>query len=126
MFGYKKIVDAGFMDTIEKVKHELYEQGFGVLTEIDVKKTLKEKINTEMDDYVILGACNPPFAHKIIELDKELGLMLPCNVIVYRKDDKTHVSAFMPSSILSMIDNPQVKIIAALVEEKLKAAVDNV
>ena len=91
-YGFSKSVDLSFEQTIEKVTEELKKEGFGVLTSIDVKETLKKKINVDFKKYTILGACNPPIAHKALLEEEELGLLLPCNIIVYEKDDKTVVS----------------------------------
>jgi uncharacterized protein (DUF302 family) len=126
MYGYKKKVDASFKEAIEKTKEELQKEGFGVLTEIDVTATLKKKLNIDYDDYIILGACNPPFAHKALQADKNIGLLLPCNVIVYKDESTIYVSAIMPTVAMGMIDNGALKEIAVQIEEKLKKAVDNV
>jgi uncharacterized protein (DUF302 family) len=106
-YGYSKSVELDFDDAVARTKEELKKEGFGVLTEIDVKKTLKEKLDVNYDDYIILGACNPPFAHKALEAEKEIGLLLPCNVIVYRKDDKTYVSAINPVEAMSVVKNEE-------------------
>ena len=108
-----------FEQTIEKVTAELKKEGFGVLTSIDVKETLKQKINVDFKKYTILGACNPPIAHKALREEEELGLLLPCNVIVYEKDDKTRVSIFDPMVMTWIVENDQMKLIAAEVQEKL-------
>ncbi len=92
MYGYKKESNLSYENTIEKVREELKKEGFGVLTEIDVKETLKQKINVDFNKYIILGACNPEFAHKALLTETDIGLMLPCNVIVYEKDGKVYVS----------------------------------
>jgi uncharacterized protein (DUF302 family) len=125
-YGYSKEVGMSFSEADAKVREELQREGFGVLTEIDVKATLKKKLDIEYDDYLILGACNPSFAHKALEAEKEIGLLLPCNVIVYRKDDKTFVSAINPMEAMSMVENPELQKIAGDVSEKLRRVVDNV
>ena len=84
-YGYSKETNLDFNEAVEKTKEELKTEGFGVLTEIDVKKTLKAKLDVDYDDYVILGACNPGFAYKALQAEKEIGLLLPCNVIIYVK-----------------------------------------
>lgn len=124
--GYKKKVDLDFDGTVEKVREELKKEGFGVLTEIDVKKTLREKLNEDFEDYIILGACNPPFAFKALKAIKGIGLLLPCNVLVYSDNRKTFVSAILPSVSMSMIDNEELGEIAVEVENKLKKVVDNI
>jgi len=118
-YGFSKTVDMPFEQTIEKVTAELKKEGFGVLTSIDVKETLKQKINVDFKKYTILGACNPPIAHKALREEEELGLLLPCNVIVYEKDDKTRVSIFDPMVMTWIVENDQMKLIAAEVQEKL-------
>ncbi|MFX0094588.1 MAG: DUF302 domain-containing protein [Candidatus Hodarchaeota archaeon] len=124
MYGYKKELNLSFEETIEKVTNELKKEGFGVLTEIDVKATLKKKINVDFDDYKILGACNPPFAHKSLLAERDIGLMLPCNVIVYTQNEKVYVSAFRPTIVMEITENEKLKEIAVQVEEKLKRVID--
>jgi len=119
-YGFSKTVDLPFEQTIEKVTEELKQEGFGVLTTIDVKETLKKKIDVDFKKYTILGACNPPIAHKALQTEEELGLLLPCNVIVYEKDDKTIVSMFDPMLMTDIIKNEQMEPIAKEVKEKLQ------
>ncbi len=119
-YGFSKTVDLPFEQTIERVTEELKKEGFGVLTTIDVKETLKKKIDVDFKKYTILGACNPPIAHKALQTEEELGLLLPCNVIVYEKDDKTKVSIFDPMLMTNIVDNEQMEPIAKEVKEKLQ------
>ncbi len=119
-YGFSKTVDLPFELTIEKVTEELKKEGFGVLTTIDVKETLKKKIDVDFKKYTILGACNPPIAHKALQTEEELGLLLPCNVIVYEKDDQTKVSMFDPMLMTNIIDNEQMEPIAKEIKEKLQ------
>jgi uncharacterized protein (DUF302 family) len=119
-YGFSKTVDLPFEQTIEKVTEELKKEGFGVLTTIDVKDTLKKKINVDFKKYTILGACNPPIAHKALQTEEELGLLLPCNVVVYEKDDQTKVSMFDPMLMTNIIDNEQMKPIAKEIKGKLQ------
>jgi uncharacterized protein (DUF302 family) len=119
-YGFSKTVDMPFEQTIEKVTAELKKEGFGILTSIDVKDTLKQKINVDFKKYTILGACNPPIAHKALQEEEELGLLLPCNVIVYEKDDKTRVSIFDPMVMTWIVENDKMKSIATEVQEKLQ------
>ncbi len=107
-------------------REELAKDGFGILTEIDVKATLKKKIGVDYDNYVILGACNPPFAYKALRAEKEIGLLMPCNVIVYEVAGKIFVSAILPSVAIGALDNLSLSDIAKEVEEKLKKAIDSV
>lgn len=124
-YGINKEIDLNFEDAIIKVKEELKLQGFGVLTQIDVKETLKQKLNIDYDNYMILGACNPEFAYKALQSEKEIGLLLPCNVIVYTKEDKTIVSVINPSVAMSVVNNLELKELAIQVEEKLRKVINN-
>jgi len=126
MYYYKKSVNIPFAAAIPKVKDALKKEGFGVLTEIDVKATLKEKLNIDTDQYQILGACNPLLAHKALQAEQDLGLMLPCNMIVYVKDGKTFVAAIKPTVQMAKIGNPKLQEIAVQVEDKLKKVVDSI
>lgn len=115
-----------FDETVAYVRETLGEEGFGVLTEIDVQATLREKLGEETAPYLILGACNPPYAHRAIELETELGALLPCNVVVYEHDGATHVSAVAPAAMLSIVGNPALEPVAAEIGEKLERAVRKV
>ena len=119
-YGHKKQIGLSFNEAIEKVKSELTKEGFGVLTEIDVKATMKKKLAVDYENYIILGACNPEFANKALQADKEIGLLLPCNVVVYEDSGKTFVSAILPSVAMSMVDTQNICDIAIEVENKLK------
>lgn len=120
-FGFGKYVDLDFDQAIETVTEELGKEGFGVLTEIDVQATLKKKLGEDMRPYRILGACNPPLAHQAVTAVPEIGLLLPCNVLV-REDDngKVHVSFMDPGSVLGLVDNPDVVPLAEQVKAKLE------
>jgi len=119
-YGFSKTIDLAYEQAIEKVTAELKKEGFGVLTSIDVKDTLKQKINVDFNKYIILGACNPPIAHKALQEEEELGLLLPCNVIVYEKEGKTRVSIFDPMVMTWIIENDNMKPIATEVQERLQ------
>jgi len=119
-YGFSKTVDMPYEQAIEKVTAELKKEGFGVLTSIDVKETLKQKINVDFKKYAILGACNPPIAHKALQEEEELGLLLPCNVIVYEKDGKTRISIFDPMVMTWIMENDDIKPIATEVQERLQ------
>ena len=123
-YGYKKQINLPFMEAIDKVKSELAKEGFGILTEIDVRATLKKKLDIDYDNYVILGACNPPFAHKALEAERDIGLLLPCNVVVYEDTDNVFISAILPTVAMGMVDNESLIDIAKLIEEKLISVVD--
>ena len=119
-YGFSKTVDLSYDDALIKVTEELKKEGFGVLTEIDVKETLKKKLDVDFNKYKILGACNPPLAHKALQLEEQLGLLLPCNVIVYESGDKTVVSAFDPMIMTKLIDNENMMAVAQEVKEKMQ------
>lgn len=123
-YGFSKTTDYNFEQAIDKVTEELKKEGFGVLTSIDVKDTLKKKINVDFKKYTILGACNPALAHQALLAEEELGLLLPCNVIVYEKNDKTVVSIFDPNVMAYLIDNSEMKIVAEEVKNKLKRVLE--
>lgn len=119
-YGFSKTVDMPYEQVIDKVTTELKKEGFGVLTSIDVKETLKQKINVDFKKYAILGACNPPIAHRALQEEEELGLLLPCNVIVYEKGNKTRVSIFDPMVMTWIMENDNIKPIATEVQERLQ------
>ncbi len=125
-YGYKKQISLPFLEAVEKTKVELAKEGFGILSEIDVKATLKKKLDVDYDNYVILGACNPPFAYKALQTEKEIGLFMPCNVIVYENAGEVFVSAILPSVAMNTIGNLSLSEIAKEVEEKLKKVVDSI
>lgn len=119
-YGFSKTFDMPYEQVIEKVTAELKKEGFGVLTSIDVKDTLKQKINVDFKKYAILGACNPPIAHRALQEEEDLGLLLPCNVVVYEKENKTRVSIFDPMVMTWIMENDNMKPIATEVQEKLQ------
>ena len=125
-YGYKKEVNADYETAIARTREELSKEGFGVLTEIDVKATLKKKLDVDFDRYIILGACNPPFAYQALQNERDIGLLLPCNVIVYEQDSKTYVSAIMPTVAMNMIENEALGKVAVEVEARLKKVVDSI
>jgi len=121
-----KEVDYSFDTAIEKVTEELKKEGFGVLTEIDVQETLKKKIDVDFRKYKILGACNPKFAHQALSVESQLGVLLPCNVVVQEMEDgKVIVSAMNPSIAMKVVDNPEMEKIAEAVSDKVKIALNN-
>jgi len=126
-YAFTRILDTSYEDAISRITAALKEEGFGVLTEIDVKETLKKKLGVDFRKYVILGACNPPYAHRTLQADLDVGLLLRCNVIVYETDDqKAYVSAINPVSALQVIKNKELRKIAEEISEKLKRVVDKV
>lgn len=126
-YGHSRIVNLTYEEALSKVTATLKEQGFGILTEIDIKATLEEKLGIESRPYKILGACNPPFAHKALQAEEEIGLLLPCNVIVYINGaGETVVSALDPVVAMQVVDNPALAEVAEAVREKLVSAIDAV
>lgn len=122
-----KTVDMSYETAIEKVKDELKKVGFGILTSIDVKSTLKNKLDVDFQNYMILGACNPSLAHTALQSEIELGLLLPCNVIVYDEDEKTVVSFLNPEMMVSVAENSEALIeVSSKAKELLTEAFDNV
>lgn len=115
-----------FAEAVERVREELAEEGFGVLTEIDVRATLRQKLGVNIDPYLILGACNPPYAHRALELEPDLGALLPCNVVVHVQDGVTRVSAVDPVAMLSIVDNSELGAIADEVRSRVERAVEKV
>jgi len=120
-FGFGKVVAHGFEEAIERVSEELANEGFGILTVIDVQATLKAKLDKDMRPYRILGACNPVLAHQAITAVPEIGLLLPCNVLV-REDDagQVNVSFMDPGAVLGLVNNPDVVPLAGQVKSKLE------
>ena len=126
-YYFSKIVDASFNEAVTKVTRELKEEGFGILTEIDVKETLKKKLNVDFNRYKILGACNPPFAYKALTAENKIGTMLPCNVIVQEiSDGRVEVAAIDPVASMQAVENPALKEIASEIRNKLKTAIDKI
>ncbi len=126
MYGFSTRLNDDFETAIERATEALKKEGFGVLTEIDVRATLKKKLGVDGQPYTILGACNPSLAHQALEADPDIGLLLPCNVVVREESDRSVTVAFMdPVSVLGLVDNPGVASLAAQVREKLERVRDN-
>jgi len=126
-YYFSKTVTLSFEDTIEKVIAELKKEGFGVLTDIDVKQTLKKKLDVDFKKYRILGACNPPFAYKALQVEDKIGTMLPCNVIVQEiGEGHVEVAAIDPVASMQAIANPALKDVAEKVRGKLKKVIENI
>lgn len=123
-YGYTKLLDMDITTAEKKVTEELKKEGFGILTRIDAREKFKEKLGIDFKNYIILGACNPPYAHKSILAEENIGLMLPCNVILYDTDNNVTVSIIRPQAAMGGINNPELKQIAGIVEQKLKNAFD--
>jgi len=120
-YGFGKTVNLAFDAAVLRVTEELQKEGFGVLTEIDVKATMKKKLNADMPPYRILGACNPQLAHRALTAEPEIGLLLPCNVVV-RQDDagKVHVEFMDPNAVLDLVNRPEVTQLACEVKQRLE------
>ncbi len=123
-YGYGRSVELPFQKAIERIMETLKEEGFGVLSRIDVHEKLKEKLGVDFQNYVILGACNPPIAHQSLQAEPNIGLLLPCNVIVYEDKGRTIVAAIDAKKMLSIVGNPALEEAAGQVNEKLQRAVD--
>jgi len=124
-FGFAQVLNIPYEEALINVQEALKEEGFGVLTTIDVQSTLKKKLDVDFRKYVILGACNPPYAFQALQADLDVGLLLPCNVIVYETDDKkVFVSAMNPVSVLGVIQNEKLGIIAEAVSTKLEKVME--
>lgn len=123
-YHFSKVLDDSFDEAIDKVTKELKEEGFGILTEIDVKETFKKKLDVDFRKYRILGACNPQMAHQAISAESKIGTMLPCNVIVQETEDgKIEVSAVDPVASMTAIENEALRGIAEEVQTKLKTVI---
>ncbi|MBJ7879192.1 DUF302 domain-containing protein [Gelidibacter salicanalis] len=124
-YYFSKVLDDSFEGAVDKITKELKEEGFGILTEIDLKETFKKKLNVNFRKYKILGACNPKLAHQAISAENKIGTMLPCNVIVQeREDGKIEVSAVDPAASMTAVENKELETIAQEVRAKLKAIID--
>jgi uncharacterized protein (DUF302 family) len=123
-YGFTKEMDIPYEKVIEQAREALKKEGFGILTEIDVREKMKEKLGVDMTKYIILGACNPQNAYKAILAEENIGLMLPCNVIVYEKGSKTVLSVIRPTAAMQMVDNQELQKVAKAVEAQLKKAFD--
>jgi len=125
-YYFSKTLEISFDEAVTRVTEELKKEGFGILTDIDVKATLKKKLNVDFKNYRILGACNPPFAYQALQAEDKIGMMLPCNVIV-REDEEgnVEVAAIDPIASMQAIQNPKLRDIAEQVQAKLKTVVGN-
>lgn len=123
-YGIRRRLDLPYDQAVHRTREALKAQGFGVLTEIDVKATMKAKLDADMAPYIILGACNPPLAHRALTADPEVGLLLPCNVVVREAEGGTVVEAMDPEAAMQMIDNPAVHEVACDAKERLVKALN--
>lgn len=122
--GLKKKIGISYEKAVDKTREALKAEGFGVLTEIDVKKTLKQKIDVDFKRYIILGACNPPLAHRALSAEADVGLLLPCNVIVYEEGDGAVVSAINADIMVRLFDSEEMKSVAGEVGAKLRRVIE--
>jgi uncharacterized protein (DUF302 family) len=122
-YAISKTVSMNYEQAIEKVTEELKKEGFGVLTTIDVQETLKKKLNVDFKKYIILGACNPPFAYQTLQAEETVGLLLPCNVIVYEQGSATVVAAFDPMAMTAIMNNPAIEPVAKEVRARLERVI---
>lgn len=126
-YGYSKVVAMGYDEAIEFITEEIKKEGFGVLTTIDVTETFRKKLGVEFKPYTILGACNPHFAYESLQAEEEIGLMLPCNIIVYVNDAKeTVISAINPMASMQAVQNPALAGFAVEVQGKIKSIMENI
>jgi uncharacterized protein (DUF302 family) len=125
-YYFSKRLDLPFSEALIRVTETLKKEGFGILTEIDVKVTLKKKLDIDFREYRILGACNPPFAYQALELEDKIGTMMPCNVILQETEDGgVEVSAVDPVASMAAVDNPRLADVALVIRSKLRAVVEN-
>lgn len=124
-YGFGVKTDLPYEQAVERTKAALKAEGFGVLSEIDVKATMKQKLDVDFEKYVILGACNPQLAHQALTEEHELGLLLPCNVVVHEHDGRSVVSAADPEVMLGVVENPALSDIAHEAKERLRHALES-
>ncbi|MHB1415701.1 MAG: DUF302 domain-containing protein [Chloroflexota bacterium] len=125
-YGFGAKTKLPYAEAVERTKAALKEEGFGVLCEIDVKKTMKEKLNADFRPYVILGACNPPLAHRALQAELDLGLLLPCNVVVYDEEGGAVVKAMDPEPVLGIVENADLASVACEVKARMERVVERV
>jgi uncharacterized protein (DUF302 family) len=124
-YGYARTLYLSFAEAVERARAALKTEGFGVLCEIDVKEKLREKLGVDFPNYLILGACNPPLAHQALQQEPNIGLLLPCNVVVYESDGRTVVAAIDAAKMLSVVENPALEATASKVNQGLRRALDS-
>lgn len=125
-YGYVSTVDVSFEDAVNRLEAGLKKEGFGVLCKIDIQAKMQEKLGVEFPRYVILGACNPPLAYQALQQEINLGLLLPCNAVVYEREGRVFVGAVDAAKMLSVVGNPAMGPMAGDVNERLRRAVDSV
>ena len=125
-YGSTITTELGFDETVERTRAALADNGFGILTEINVQATLKNKLDQDMEQYLILGACNPQLAHRALDVERDIGLLLPCNVVVRRDGDRTVVQALDPQVMVSLPGRPELQPVADEAAQRLTAALQTV
>jgi uncharacterized protein (DUF302 family) len=125
-YSYTKEIKLSYDEALSQIPGELKKEGFGILTEIDVRETMKKKLDVDFPRYKILGACNPPFAHKALTAEANIGTLLPCNVVVYEKDGKTILSMMKPSAAMGMVENAELKELAGQADQIIKKVFDSI
>jgi len=125
-YYFSKIVDSSFDEAVSRVTEELKNEGFGILTQIDVQATLKKKLDVDFHQYLILGACNPAFAHQALQREDKIGTMLPCNVVIQEHAGQIEIAAVDPLASMKAIENADLQRIAGEVQEKLRRVVEKV
>jgi uncharacterized protein (DUF302 family) len=125
-YGYGRSFEMPLERAIERVQETLKEEGFGVLSRINIHEKLKEKLGVDFQNYVILGACNPPIAYQSLQMEPNLGLLLPCNVVAYEKEGRSVVAAIDAKKMLSIVENSALETAAGQVNEKLRRAIDRI
>jgi uncharacterized protein (DUF302 family) len=124
-YGISKTLSLPFEEAVQKVTNELMKEGFGVLTTIDVKETLKKKLDVDFNKYLILGACYPQFAYEALLVEEQIGLLMPCNVIIYEKEGKTIVAGFNPMTISYISANDKLRELSARLNEKMYKVIES-
>lgn len=125
-YGYARTLDLPFTEAVERTRAALKVEGFGVLCEIDIKDKLREKLGVDFRNYVILGACNPPLAYQALQQELNLGLLLPCNVVVYEEGSRTVVAAIDAEKMLAVVENPALAPTAGKVNTSLRRVIDGI
>jgi uncharacterized protein (DUF302 family) len=124
-YGYGRMLDLPFDVAVQRTKDSLKSEGFGILCEIDIREKLKEKLGVEFSKYVILGACNPALAHQALQQEMNIGLLLPCNAVVYETGGKSFAAVIDAAKMLSVVGNSALEAVAVQVNDKLKRVIDN-
>ena len=124
-YGFRRTIPTSYAQAVARARAALQKEGFGVLFEIDMKEKLKEKLNVDFQPYVILGACHPSTAYQVLQEEIDLGLLLPCNVIVYEQGGQSVVAAIDAAKMMTVVGNPKLETQAALINEKLQRVIEN-